>query len=178
MNISTKFDIGQSVYQVTVSRIIEDLPCPVCGGEGSMTTTAVDGSEHRVGCPNDRYFTRDSAQDTRCHSGRIHVGLRHTREVAPRRLTVGQIRIQVGADPEERVMCEETGVGSGTLHDVEPQPVDYRSRGHHYGIFGTHEEAVEWGDAVVAECNRLLGVELKHEEAIRDDDELFGREEG
>ncbi len=175
MIIATKFDLGQRIYRMTVSRIIEDRPCPVCAGEAYITTIAADGSEHRVKCPKTRYTHLTEEADTICHSGRLHVGQRHRRQSEPEGLTVGQVRVHAGASPEEVVMCEETGVGSGTLHPVEPKPVTYTSRGHHYGIFGTPEEAVSWGDDVVAMCNRLLGLELLHDEAL-DEEKVRSRE--
>jgi hypothetical protein len=51
-------------------------------------------------------------------------------------LTVGQVRIQAGYEPETRYMCEETGVGSGTVWREEnlfltmiEAELDARSRG-------------------------------------------------
>ncbi len=178
MIIATKFDLGQRIYRMTVSRTIEDRPCPACDGEGYITTIAADGSEHRVECPKGRYTYRTKEADTICHRGRIHVGQRHRPQSKPDRLTVGQIRVYAGAFPEEVVMCEETGVGSGTLHPVEPKPVKYTSRGHHYGIFATPEEAISWGGDVVAMCNRLLGVELLHDEALLEEKARALHDEG
>ena len=171
MIITTKFNIGQTVYEIGVSRDLVTMPCPVCAGKASIRTTAADGSEHEVDCPQGQYKSRRQikGEDAICYSGQVHVGQRHRRWDAPRRLTVGQVRVYAGAFPEERVMCRETGVGSGTLYpvDADEKPITYTSRGHHTGIFGTPEEAIEWADRVVKMCNALLAVELLHAEAIK-----------
>lgn len=174
MIITTKFDIGQTIYRMVVSRVVVTGPCPVCAGEGGILTTAADGSEHRLRCPKNQY-TRYTDPDEICYSGRVRVGREHRRE-EPVPLTVGQVQVTVGPRREEVVMCEETGIGSGTIHSVTPRPINYSSRGSHFGVFGTAEEAVRWGDWVVRECNWLLELEGLHVQAIEEDAERYPRD--
>lgn len=107
MEFKTKFELGQRVWGLSRQskntfaecqscvygkirlRDNKELPCPTCNGSGLLTT-----------------------------------GTRNYWTVGLSKLTVGQFQIIFPASEHhpkdrERVMCHETGVGSGTLHSVD-----------------------------------------------------------
>ena len=100
---TSKFGIGDIVY--TVSELARDYKakCALCSGSGKVGIT---GGERQVECP-DCYGNgwKWSKED------------RHNEYVA---LTVGQVRITADiAGVRVQYMCNETGVGSGTVHNEE-----------------------------------------------------------
>lgn len=152
MNIKTTFEIGQKVYSISTRRVMDTLPCPACAGESKIELTGADGSKFRVDCPNAYGSVRTGPP---CISGQIHVGRKHVRG-KPQALTVGQITVVVGYGAEERIMCRETGLGSGSVHRVVPEKIGKNSSGFHNAIFGSKEAAIEWADNVVLYCNSIL----------------------
>lgn len=168
MDLKTTFDIGQTIFRAVVRREIDTRICPVCGGKGELKTTAEDGSEHWVDCPMSKMAT---PKDQRCYSGKVNVGVRHKAEPI-RSLTVGLICVEHGGlgpcgdrsfsnmgthedqsyGREESVMCYETGVGSGSVYNIEPR---VNERGG-WSVFATEDEAVRWAEALVEKCDTLL----------------------
>lgn len=122
-----KFDVGMSVWAAwTVSGQQQD-PCPDCLGSGKWSLTMPNGNTQDVQCST-------------CDCGRGYIAsLKFEPDVRP--LTIGSVRL----DTNDKVnpisyMCEETGVGSGTIH--------YESR-----LFHTHEEAHQHATFLAAEHN-------------------------
>lgn len=58
-------------------------------------------------------------------------------------ITIGQVRVSVGYDDDERYMCAETGLGSGTLWEAK-------------NLFTSEREAI-------AECDRRNSSEVTDE---------------
>ncbi len=136
MNIESKFNLNDKVYPVERSRKTEREKCMKC--DGLRGTKWPDGSWERCGsCYGNGYI--DKLSGVLWLVGDI--------------LTIGQIQIKIesikktgifdnigeyDADNvliEEKVMCYETGIGSGTVHPMDK-------------MFATQDEAQN-------ECNRL-----------------------
>lgn len=103
MTIETQFEIGQKVWH----------PCEACGGSGQVelkngvrTCPECYGRRGRYEYEPTRWMLAEGRYD---NGGLVYI--------AP--LTIGQIRVQLGHDPETRLMMEETGVGSGRLWNGE-----------------------------------------------------------
>lgn len=174
MQFETKYSFGDVVYySTTESREVRTV-CPECNGE---KTFAVVGKDFRAACRRCRH--RSYGQP---------VGYLSSYETVPayRRVTIGQIRLEVTDSPgcddtsafevistdgngngnfspiqkrEERYMALETGIGSGSLYDVER-------------LFDTPEGALEHGAILVAEHNKRLADEA---EAQRKREEEYAR---
>ena len=128
MNITTKFDLGDIVYMVSMDSKKATKTCPACSGRGHITLD--DGSSVR--CPR------------RCHSGTIQY-LEEARWHVDGPYTITQVRVEITESPgvpdawgdnsepmsgrEESYMCLETGTGSGVVYDLQK------------GIFATDTEA-------------------------------------
>lgn len=106
-NLSTKFQIGDTVYKVTTTEVCKSHPCPDCLGEGKWKATSPAGTDYTFTCP--RCSTSYQSHDAMC--------LKYY-ERAPRvdRLTIGSIRVDTHDDKPVSYMCHQTGVGSGTIH--------------------------------------------------------------
>ena len=123
MTIEFPFELGQKVWPIQNRNESVWIVCEACDGEGVVTLK--NGIRHcpeccgrrgRQGCNPTKWMIAEG----RGSNGELYY-------MAP--LTVGQIRIYIGGSEEpNRVMTNETGVGSGTLW--------YAS-----DIFATEEEA-------------------------------------
>lgn len=60
MNLTTKFNLGDTVYSLLMSNPYHESKCPVCGGIGQVEFNGKDGSLQKTKCPNPD-----------CHSGII-----------------------------------------------------------------------------------------------------------
>lgn len=97
-----RYRLGQPVFAASFTTKEESAPCPDCLGTRRWPVTTPGGTALEVECPACRY------------SG----PRRGTRTVyLPRveRLTIGSVRIDTAGDDAVAYMCEETGVGSGTI---------------------------------------------------------------
>ena len=128
--IHTKFVLGTRVWRVSWTSPKRQDPCPFCAGVGRICGT--DGSSER--CPKCRGAGSKTVWLPRCYS------------VGDRPLTLGEVQVRERAEyregpesefdnfgwqeakREERYMCRETGIGSGSLHDADD-------------LFATREEA-------------------------------------
>ena len=131
MRITTKFDFKDKVFSILKKQKSEWVKCGFCGGEGKVI--GMDKKD-RI-CPY--------CYGERGHS--IHIGVGWEINET---LTIGEIRVEhrcsnisydgtifdnYGSQDEkytEAYMCYETGIGSGTLHDVD-------------NIFSTEKKALE-----------------------------------
>ncbi len=123
MQISSTFDLGQKVWTVYRTSDTIKLPCGFCRGAGRLSVEGPSGSREYVDCP-------------KC-KGRREIALATMPQWAASEqpLVIGQVRVEITDSPgdgkhgptsnygpahgrEERYMCVETGIGSGTLHDV------------------------------------------------------------
>jgi hypothetical protein len=111
-----KFDIGSTVYVAGTQGAYTETECPTCLGTGRWRVALPSGEEFDVACEE-------------CSNHGVDRHLTFVPEVC--RLTIGSVRMDTH-DRENPVsyMCEETGVGAGTIH-------------HERHCFATHEEALE-----------------------------------
>ena len=123
MILATKFDIGQTVWLIRQETTPVTRPCAVCDGRGYLDL--VKGGNVR--CTNQWVSTE------RCNDGLVTLRITQPWTVI-RQLTVGQVEVRSpqhfydGRDESVRYMCEETGVGSGSVY-YEPN------------LFASQEEA-------------------------------------
>ena len=122
MNIKTKFNFKEKVYKIFHTTFSEWQNCLCCDGEAQIT-----GKDNKKRCCPECYGNGGRRITT--HRGYI---------VDPVPMTVGEIQIRkrcehIGADQdnifnnygnqkafsEERYMCYETGIGTGTLWPAE-----------------------------------------------------------
>ena len=102
-NIPTpRFAIGDTVYWPDVVQETVVLPCPDCNGTKKWEAVSPIGERFPMPCP--RCSTVQAELRTYKFKGTV------------RALTIGSVRLDTGsADPVE-YMCEETGIGSGTIY--------------------------------------------------------------
>lgn len=132
LTIESKFSVGDKVWKADLTTKKMQHPCPDCLGVGRWKATSPAGTEYTFSCP------RCSARYNGNHEARLSYTV-----YAPwiRPLTIGSIRIDT-SDKERPVsyMCDETGIGSGTIHDEEK-------------LFFTQEEAFAAAQIRADECN-------------------------
>jgi len=124
-----KFNLGDKVFHIINLQRPEFVECPMCKG---MKTISINGETDR--CP--KCYGRGGDQTWVSEGWRVARYGREDRETRIilefgfEQLTICQIRLEhtKGSFPEWTVMCKETGVGSGTIHQM----------GH---LFETVEEA-------------------------------------
>lgn len=117
MIIETKYNIGDTVWQILKEQDRVFEPCGACDGTGRVQLT--DGI--RYSCPA-------------CKGNKGSYTFVGRKWLVKSRLTIGQIRVHVGGEEEERYMMHETGINSGTLYNGAT-------------LFGSEESAQ-------AECDR------------------------
>jgi len=143
MNITTSFNIGDTIFVLQLDAKLKQVICEACGGHGSFTGQ----DESIIDCP----MCRDGFRSIREKSQYYILGP----------FTVGKVSVEITESQgveghlgdnykpqskrEESYMCEETGVGSGVAYRLER------------GVFGSREEAQ-------AECDkRNKAKEIKDE---------------
>ena len=130
MILHTLFDLGQTVWLIRQETTPVTRPCEVCDGRGYLDLVK-GGNVH---CTN-QWASKD-----RCNGGVVTLAITQPWKVVIRSLTVGQVeacapqRTHDGWDESVRYMCEETGVGSGSVY-YEPH------------LFASREEAQAECDA-------------------------------
>jgi len=104
MELKSKFSIGDIVYQACIERTRKFVDCPDCLGQSKWKVISPAGDEFTFSCPRCQGHNRDLEYWVN----------------APyvRKLTIGSIRIDT-ADKQKPIsyMCNETGVGSGSVYD-------------------------------------------------------------
>lgn len=133
--ITTKFDLGDVVYKISYTQEQIKLPCRDCLGKGWLKATLASGATTQVPCPAN-HVTHGNAPAV------VGLGGWPKWEASTGLLTIGQLQIRrtdreapsrhndVRADnrdpssnyiqtseDEEKYMCWETGVGSGSVHN-------------------------------------------------------------
>lgn len=107
MQIETKFNIGDTVFCAETEWAPETSPCPDCIGERAWKAFLPNGEEIKISCPTCRVGYRTT--------GTIE---RYRVQGSVQELTIGSVRFDThGRDVQ--YMCEETGVGSGTVWDED-----------------------------------------------------------
>lgn len=127
-----RFKKGDTVYVFYPSRVEKCHPCPECGDEKEVRVVFPDGHELKASCPR---CCMSYGLDMRLPSLKyVEWG------VEVRSLTVGLIRINDHGDHPVSYMCNETGIGSGSIY-------------YQTNVFATHEEAQQAGEEHVAKMN-------------------------
>lgn len=109
MQLTTKYSIGDVVYRkVPEYRDFRIVTCGLCKGSGRVDIAGLE--DRRAECPD-------------CY-GRGTKGVDFPVPERAEALTVGQVQVVTRgktdrAAKEITYMCEETGIGSGTLHREE-----------------------------------------------------------
>jgi hypothetical protein len=173
MIIETKFSNGDSVFYATIGETYTKIDCEECAGKGRLK---IEGKSYTVACRN-------------C-GGRGNFSKREATPAA-RKLTIGQVRIELTDSPgtanqwgdvlstdgngftnyspvqkrEEAYMCIETGLGSGSVYPVDD-------------LFYTEAEAldratwkiVEWRERVAEEATRQEQERLRNAREFEDEE--------
>lgn len=109
--ITTKYSIGDVVYFAGTVTAAKQHPCPDCKGEKKWKAVSPAGNEYDFACP------RCTARYLSNHN----LSLNYTAHVPRiRRLTIGSVQFNSNPgsyDPGARYMCQETGIGSGSVYD-------------------------------------------------------------
>lgn len=107
MDITTKFKIGDVVFRGSTLTTKKQIPCPDCKGERKWRVVSPAGKEYEFACP-------------RCKSGyKSERGLSldyWSHEPTVERMTIGSVRTDTHAENPVEYMCNETGVGSGSVY--------------------------------------------------------------
>lgn len=154
-----KFNIGDRVYAVTTRQTYKRLPCPDCLGTKKWKVVSPAGTECTTKCP-------------RCEHGYNNLPSldvpHHETTVQP--LTIGSIRIDTN-DKEHPVgyMCNETGVGSGSIWYESKLHADYDEAKRIGEEKAAAETAVQHATPPVAEAVHFsyLAIEKACIEALR-----------
>lgn len=105
--IVTKYSVGDTVWTTDTTRVEKRAPCPDCLGTHKWKATSPAGKEYDFGCPRcSQSYLSERALDLRYYEC----------EPAPRKLTIGMVRYEDGG---ARYMCNETGIGSGSIWDED-----------------------------------------------------------
>ena len=103
MLLQTKFSLGDLVYRFGTRTHKEFVDCPLCKGDKQ-----IDLQEKRYTCP-----------ECRGTGGTYEYGALEN-YVLPDQYTIGHVRaVREYGKEENRYMCKETGVGSGTVYNEE-----------------------------------------------------------
>jgi hypothetical protein len=106
-----KYAIGDTVYRPEVGAHKVEVTCPDCAGDGFWTATmSGDPEPQKISCPTcSRGWEGSTGKVSQWESNG-----------SVKKLTIGSVRLDTNAtrgDDPVSYMCEETGVGSGSIHD-------------------------------------------------------------
>jgi hypothetical protein len=108
--ITTKYSVGDRVWHGWTTTERKQHPCPDCLGQRKWQAKSPAGGEFEFSCPrcaSSYHGNRDLSLDYTMH----------TAAVTP--LTVGSVGFETNYQTgqlEPRYMCNETGIGSGTVY--------------------------------------------------------------
>ncbi len=140
MNITMKYSLGDKVFSGQCSWSSVPKTCEHCKGSG-LVTVATALESYEVPCP---YCEQDVwGQKARGYTQEWNY------RVYVQSLTIGEVRVEISNTKHEvEYMCEETGVGSGTLHDEK-------------NLFLTYDEAYAHGETLAKVAQRQREEEAK-----------------
>ena len=110
MDLNIKFKIGDVVFRAGTTTEKKRHPCPDCKGEKKWRTVSPAGKEYEFNCPRCQagYMSeRDLSLDYTIHEPKVD------------KLTIGSVRLDTYSDRPVSYMCQETGLGSGSVHDQD-----------------------------------------------------------
>jgi len=134
-----KYEIGQKVWLAYTEQRQERFTCPDCNGSKTWTAHTAAGEDIPIQCPRCAAFSRphDLPSLTRQVSA-----------VSVAKLTIGNIRINTWDERPVSYMCNETGVGSGSIY--------YEGTGEDRGLYGSENEATVAAEALRTEQQTRL----------------------
>lgn len=142
-----KYHVGQKVFWAHTSQTQVMLPCPDCLGTRTWKVITPGGTELETECQRCERYQHDLP------SIRIN---EHTPVV--RELTIGSIRIDTapsyGKESHVEYMCEETGVGSGSIYEQ-------------HNLYATRDEALAVATLKAAVLNEKENLKPSRLEARR-----------
>ena len=150
MELTAQYGLGDTIYSVIVNRASRTVECESCRGEGFFKFTP-EGTTKEL---------KAACGERECSRGKKTIWDDY--QVDIRALTVGQVELQYRRDfREEKYMCEETGVGSGTIYSNTKRIIQPEIKTNHHNrqdkhiyrgtatsIFPSKEEAEKWGDRI------------------------------
>lgn len=101
-----RYRLGQTVYAATIESRGEPVTCPDCLGTGRWKAITPGGQEIDLRCPACESYSGRRSTTRTVWLGRVQG------------LTIGAVRIDTTereAGAQTSYMCEETGIGSGTI---------------------------------------------------------------
>ena len=107
--LTSKFSLGQKVWFAGTKNENRRMPCPDCNDAREWKVTSPAGGEYAFPCPRCNAYTGDSRL-------RLSYALYVPNVV---QLTIGQIKLSNDSNCPEEYMCNETGVGSGTIYQLD-----------------------------------------------------------
>lgn len=105
--ITTKYSVGDTVFHASTTTTRKRHPCPDCLGSQKWEAKSPAGRVYEFGCPRCAGGYRSDNDSSIDYTAFIP---------ATQRLTIGQVRAQVGHDPHNEYMCHETGIGGGSVY--------------------------------------------------------------
>jgi len=127
MNIESKFALNQEVFPISRARKRKTEKCPQCNGVGKMSW--FDGTAVNCGrCWGNKSITISSGESWQVGElltvGEINISIRSFKKTNICLDISGHFSNLGVYDPDkmtkkETVMCYETGIGSGALHNVD-----------------------------------------------------------
>lgn len=133
--LTTKFAIGDKVFSAWTNITQKQHPCPDCQGTRKWDAISPAGKQYQFSCP--RCSGSYNASDD--------ISLRYSAHVpSVQELTIGSVRVDTNDDHPVSYMCQETGVGSGTVH-------------HEETLFATHAEATSAAEAMAKTRDESTG---------------------
>lgn len=106
--ITTKYSIGDVVYSAGTTIVRKQRPCPDCMGSKRWKAVSPAGVDYEFSCPRCSGSYQSNNDISLMYSA-------HAPSVD--RLTIGQVRTETDGQSKVVYMCQETGIGSGTLWD-------------------------------------------------------------
>jgi hypothetical protein len=120
MNLKTKFDLGQVVYNIHRDSIKEWIPCPACESTGKVILK--DNQERH--CPEcygrlGKTIYKEQAWQV---AGQLQIGQIRTETTSLKKTgifsNIGEYDPSQSIETKESYMCYETGIGSGGVYEV------------------------------------------------------------
>jgi len=107
--LTSKFSLGQKVWYAGTKKENRLMPCPDCNDAREWKVTSPAGGEYAFPCPRCTAYQGDS---------RLRLSYAwYVPNVV--QLTIGQIKLSTDSNCPEKYMCNETGVGSGTIYQLD-----------------------------------------------------------
>jgi len=142
-----KYNIGDVVYYASTTSIRKQHNCPDCLGGRKWEATSPAGDKFEFTCP-------------RCTGGyKSHgeISVDYTCFIASvTSLTIGSVQINTASKQPVKYMCQETGVGSGTVYDEKRLFLTASSAEEYANILAEENNAkIKW---VLERYNRTLHI--------------------